>query len=589
MLDPYRMIFINIITSVLLLTGMLIYRYVYPKKKVNLFVFLLLIFILPIISISRTGDYESGDFNIHIYRIMSFYDSLMEGHLMPSWAAELNATYGNTLFIFNYSLPYYVISLFHFIGISFINSTKIYLGLTLYLSGIFMYIWIKKLTNNKLSAFTASIFYVFNPYHLIDVHFRATLGESTIFTLVPLLLFFITSYAKERKFIYLPSISIACQLLFLAHPMVAGIFFAISLLFTLSLISIKKNIKDIFLVIASLLLGVFGSIYSWFSFILFSRYVFPNPSGISPQFDTLSQVLYSPWRLGLLFQGPQGEIAPIFGYTQIFVVIIATILLFKNKLSKKLKPKYVFWLFIIFVVILFMTPYSAIFWKQFPLLLMLNSNRLLLPIALGTSVIAGYLAISFSNKKTLVNILLLITIGYTILNWGHRRIIPEIDDNSLRKNVWISTVTEGPTAYFLNNKWADINNFWFTQLPKNHLEIVKGNGTVEQVSRTSVKHTYVVISKTPITIKENTLYFPGWELTANKSDIFIYPGKRGIIHANLPKGKFDLELEYKDISLYKATKILSFGIFLILISALLISFLMYKGRNIELRRFYSKP
>jgi uncharacterized membrane protein len=134
----------------------------------------LFIGILPLLSLFRPGDYESGDFNIHIYRIMSFYDVLKEGHLLPSWAAELNATYGNPLFIFNYPLPYYAVSLLHFIG-----SMKMYLGINLYFSGIFMFLWIKKLTGNDLAAFTSAIFYLFNPYHLIDVHFLSF--ESILF------------------------------------------------------------------------------------------------------------------------------------------------------------------------------------------------------------------------------------------------------------------------------------------------------------------------------------------------------------------------------------------------------------------------
>ena len=194
MLDPYKMVYVNLTASFILCAGLLIYKYVYPKRDINLFVVLILVSILPLLSLLRPGAYESGDFNIHIYRIMSFYDSLKEGHIMPSWAAELNATYGNPLFIFNYSLSYYLISFFHFIGFSFIFSTKLYLGINLFLSGIFMYLWIRTVTGNKFAAFVSAIFYVFNPYHLIDIHFRATLGESTIFTLAPLIFFFITKY-----------------------------------------------------------------------------------------------------------------------------------------------------------------------------------------------------------------------------------------------------------------------------------------------------------------------------------------------------------------------------------------------------------
>lgn len=128
MIDPYRMVFVNAIASLLVLTGVIIYRYIFPKKKVNLFILLLAISMLPIISIFRTGTYESGDFNIHVYRAMAFYDSLEDGQFMPSWAGELNATYGYQLFIFNYSLPYYITSFFHFLGLSFITSMKLFLA-----------------------------------------------------------------------------------------------------------------------------------------------------------------------------------------------------------------------------------------------------------------------------------------------------------------------------------------------------------------------------------------------------------------------------------------------------------------------------
>lgn len=580
--DSYRMVFVNLISSLILMCGLLFYMFIFPKRKINLFFLLILISILPVISIFRMGAYESGDFNIHIYRIMSFYDSLREGHLMPSWAGELNATYGNPLFIFNYSLPYYFISFFHFIGISFIGSMKIYLGFTLYLSGLFMYLWIKQLTGNKLAAITSAIFYIFNPYHLIDVHFRATLGESTIFMLVPLLLFTITSCLKDKKIVYLVSTALVCQLLFLAHPMVAGIFLVIAALFAFLLTNTRKVVKNLILVLISLLVGAIGSVYSWSSFLIYSSYIFPNP-GKSVFQDTFSNIFYSPWRLGLLFQGPNGELAQIIGYTQIFVIIIVILILIKGQIPKIQKLHLVFWLLIFFTVLFFMSPLSRIIWDNLPFFSMLQSHRLLIPIALSTSVLAGYLTIIFSNtkkRKNFIYLLLIITIGYTILNWGHRRVIPQINDAVLRKNVWISTVTEGATAYFLNNKWADINNFWFSELPHQPLEIIEGKGTMQKLTRTSTKHLYIINAQTPITIKENTLYYPGWNLKSNNKKITIYPGKRGVTYAKLPKGLQHLSLFYQDIPSYKAAKIVSVITFFTLIIGLCILFI---------RRFTSKP
>src|SRR3989344_89609 len=100
MVDPYKMVVVNTTATFILLLSVLFYKFVYPRKNISFLILLILICVLPTISILRSGTYESGDFNIHIYRIMSFYESLKEGIFMPSWAAELNATYGNPLFIF---------------------------------------------------------------------------------------------------------------------------------------------------------------------------------------------------------------------------------------------------------------------------------------------------------------------------------------------------------------------------------------------------------------------------------------------------------------------------------------------------------
>jgi len=599
-IDPYRMVVANIISSLLLFGGVLIYRYIYPKKKINLLFLLILISILPVISIFRTGTYESGDFNIHIYRIMSFYNSLKEGILMPSWAAELNATYGNPLFVFNYSLPYYIVSFFHFIGISFVSSMKIYLGLSLYLSGIFMYFWIRELTNNKLAAFASAIFYLFSPYHLIDVHFRATLGESTIFLLVPLLFLFITKYSKKNKFIYLIWIVLFTDLLFLAHPLLATVFLGIGILYILFKDLRNKSYKSTLFQLLALLVGAIASIYVWISFILYAPYMFKlsvSTTVSDLQFYPFMQLIFSPWRYGLLFQGPKGELALIMGYVQILIIAMSIIMVILKKIPKKIQADYIFWIFLCIFFIFMMHPLSIFIWKYINyhfFNMIIPYGRLSLAISFFISVIAGYFTLSFLDskiKKKFIYILLIITIGSTILNWGHRRVIPEINDSVLRKNVWISTITEGTTAYFLNNKWADINNFWFSEIPKKHLEITEGNASVKELKRTSIQHYYIVDAKTPTIIKENTLYFPGWSIKTNNKIINIYPGERGIINAKLPAGLQKVELSYEDIPVYRFTKIISVSTFSILLIALVFSLFpnIKKLTVLFFKNFTSKP
>lgn len=131
-----------------------------------------------------------------------------------------------------------------------------------------------------------------------------------------------------------------------------------------------------------------------------------------------------------------------------------------------------------------------------------------------------------------------------------------VNDNALRKNVPYSTLTEGPINY-LDTIWADSKNPWFSKIPQNHLDILSGKGYVKELSRTTTKHVYLISASTPLTIRENTLYFPGWQATSNDKIIPIHPGYRGIISFNLSKGIQHVEVAYNDISLVYLLKVIN--------------------------------
>jgi hypothetical protein len=578
--DPNKTVIISIVASLLLSLGLISYRYIYPKKKINLFVLLILISLLPLLSLLRPGDYESGDFNIHLYRIISFYEALKEGIIMPSWASELNGTYGLPVFVFNYSLPYYFVSFFHFIGFSFITSMKIFLGATLFFSGIFMYLWIKYLTGNKLAAFTAAIFYLFSPYHLIDVHFRATPGESLIFTLLPLLFLFVTKYCKEKKILSLILIALFADLLFMSHPMLAVFLLGIIILYALFLISASRDIKSFLFILFSIIIGFLASIYVWLPFIIYEPYVYKIPPGVTLEFYPFNLLFYSPWRYGFLFQGHFGELAQIIGYSHVVILITSIILLIKNKVPGKLRMFYIFWVSLCLFFIFLMHPSSKFLWDLFPSfgLMMVPYGRQSLAISLCMALIATYFSIVFPNtlrKRKILYIIIIIAIGSTILNWGHRRVIPEIGDDYLRNNAWYSVHL---TPYFMNPRWAPSQGYWFTKKPITSVEVINGKAEIKILKRETAKHIYVINAQTPITIKENTLYFPNWSLKSNDQYIPIYPGEKGIINAKLPKGIQYVELTYDDIPLYKIAKILSAGSLLILLLLIPFSLSFFKTR-----------
>lgn len=557
MQDPYKMIVVSIASSFMLFGGLFFYKRIFPKRKINLLLLLIFISVLPIISIFRSGVYESGDFNIHIYRTIDFYKSLSEGILFPSWAGNLNALYGYPLFIFNYTLPYYLISFFHLIGLSFILSMKLFLALNLILSGIFMFLFSKKVFGKDLPAFITSIFYVFAPYHLIDLHFKVVIGEILFFTILPLVFLFIEKLKDKPTLRNALFFALSFAALIEAHVIIA-IFAGILLIFY-ALFTFQKNIyKDLIIYLSvGITTSLLISLPVWLGPLLLSKYSYTQNVILgTAYFPTLKDLLYSPWRMGLLFQGSHGEISHLLGYAQIFVVISTMFFYLKNKMSAKIHSEALFWLISFFIVVFLILPYSKRLWELFPLLKVVGSHRLLILTAFISSILAGHLTLNM-RKHWAIYALATVTIWSTILNWGQRKVVPQINDSFLIANIWRSTAEE-EAHFYANTKWVDVKNPWFSELPKNPIEITSGIGNAKSLTRTSTYHKYTVIAQTPLKIQENTLYFPGWKGLANGKEILLSPTSSGIIQTYLPKGNFSLEFMYRDIPIYKSLKVIGF-------------------------------
>src|SRR5579872_5283308 len=92
---------------------------------------------------THAGFAFTHDGQDHIARIANFYLNLQQGVIVPRWAENLNWGYGHPILEFLYPLPSYIASLFHFLGLSFIDSTKWVFILAEIASGLTMYHFVK--------------------------------------------------------------------------------------------------------------------------------------------------------------------------------------------------------------------------------------------------------------------------------------------------------------------------------------------------------------------------------------------------------------------------------------------------------------
>lgn len=584
MLDPYRMVVVNIIASTLVLAVTLFYRFIYPKKKINLFILLLFISVLPIISIFRTGAYESGDFNIHIRRAMEFYSLFSQGNFMPTWAGDLNATYGYPLYAFNYTLPYYIISFFHLLGFSFIASLKLFLASTFVLSGIFMYVFSKNLLKNSLAGFTASIFYLFTPYHLISLHFKVTIGEILAYTLIPLVFYFVNKFLVNKKTLYFLLSGLLLGLLILSHIFVA--IFLIPVITLYIIFETKKFFKGILYSFGIVAVSLIISMYQWAAPLIYRQYLFTTAHPIDPSkafyFPNIVDLLYAPWRFGLLFQGPKGELSFLLGYAQLLVILSLLVLTARKKIKKNNKSIIALYLVLFFSTVFLITPQSIDIWRLLPIINQAGSQRLLIIVAFYTSILSGYISIVYLKKPWIVYAFVLFVIGTTMLNWGQRRVIPTINDNVLKRDISLGT-RWGDTHFYALPKWVNPKQPWFADIPKYHLEILQGKAAIINTYRSSTKHVYEINAQTKVKLKENTLYFPGWKAFIDKKELNVIPDKDGIIMLSIPKGSYTLTLNFDDLPLFAFSKLISsISVFIIL---LYFGFFILKNKLIKLPKF----
>ena len=577
MIDAYHMITVSLIASAILGLSLLIYRFVYPKKRINLFYLLILLMILPLISILRKGSYQSGDLSLHVKYAMQFFDNIAQGNLIPRWIGNHCASYGCPEYIFIFFSPYYIISIFHFIGLSFLGSVKLLLIASFILSGVGMYYWIKDELGEK-SGFVAAIFYLFAPYHLIDLHFRVSIGELVSMAILPFLFLSTKRWLDKKNSNYFLFTALLFAFLILSHQATALVASPFVLIYGMLKVKIsRKNLIGLALITAPFIIGGLIATFYWLPILSESKYIFYGHID-QIDFHPFLQFFYSPHRFGLLFQGHMGELYTSLGYSQWAVIAFAIYLFFKKKVKASDKPLLLFSLISFFILFFMMTKISNPVWNLLYFLKNIQfSWRLLIEATFFVSVIAG-IVIKYINNKVIVFLLVFFTIFYTILNWGNRQTEPQINDTVLRNQ---AVFTDNSSVELTTPYWVHINFDKTYQLPQGHIQILSGKAEIRETKRLQTVHSYIINAQTNVEIKENTFYYTGWTVTANEMVLklnYNNPKYPGVITFKLPKGKYLVDLEFKNTNDRIIGKMIS-GISLILLITLFIYFKLVKPQR----------
>lgn len=498
------------------------------------------------------------DGEYHVVRFFLFNESISDGNLYPRWANHLNNNFGVPLFIFVYPLPNYIASLFHQLGISFIDSFKLEMFVATLIGGLFFYLWTKEFWGD-LGAIVSSVFYTFSPYHFVDIYIRGSVGEVWAIALFPAFLWAYTKFVKSKRKIFLSISSIFLALIIFSHNILALMFFFFALFYAALLIYREKN--KTFLILNTfylIFLGLGLSAIFWMPAIYETKYVVGlQIFNVASYFPDLYQLIIPSWGSGISGAGLRNELSYQIGLANLFVVFLSSmVIIFQvKKREKKVLPTLFF--FIWFAVVFFLMLHISLpIWKIIPFMKFFQFPWRLLSIEiLFASFLAGSIFSVVDNKIIRMSFAIFLVFFTFILGISYTKPAYYLyrSDNYYTDRSNFIDGTNSPGNSF--------NTVFLKRVPdkeKQKAVFSKGEGTIILNKAKSNMYSLKINAHKNSEILMNLAYYPGWEVYVNNNRTEIKQTENGQFSFPVSSGESSVKVVFKDTMIRKFAEFISF-------------------------------
>lgn len=500
-------------------------------SKFNYFI-PILITIPAILPLFNKGFFITDDAEWMIIRFSAFHQALRGGEFPVRFLGRLNQEYGYPVTNFLYPGFMYLAEPFRIIGFGYVDSIKIILALSIVLSGLFTYFWLRVFFD-RLSSQLGALLYIYTPYHLYDLYKRGSVGELLAIAILPFIFWQI-----ERESLFWSALGIG--LLILAHNTLAILFLGVIICYMLLNIFLKKKKQLFFKYISMILIGMGLSAFFWI------------PALFELQYTVFSKTIVSDWR------GYFASVSLV-GYP-ILVVLFIVIFNFKKKQIVTGKFYLTMLLFIICLTsIALSTPISFQLWNILPGSLIQFPFRFLSVTLICIAFLAAISITAWNGRwKYFISTGIVIIVIASILPYLKPDKIIDKEEGYYTTNMATTTVMD---EYLPN--WVKVKPL---KIPDNKVEILNGKGTVRNLIYNSNKLTFDLNLKSKSQIRINTIYFPGWKVSVDdKSAPLSINNIHGVMEFPVPTGEHSVRAEFGETELRLFSDVVSLISFISLI------------------------
>ncbi|MFH0749593.1 MAG: 6-pyruvoyl-tetrahydropterin synthase-related protein [Candidatus Gottesmanbacteria bacterium] len=492
---------------------------------------IILLSALPMFSMFTTSALpHTSDGAMHLARIASYYKEVMQGQFPVRWAGNLNYGFGTPIFNFFHPLPYMITTVFVALGSSLTGALKLSFLLSFLASGIGMYLLSRALWKDTQTAVLVTILYQFAPFRLVDILVRGSLGGIYAYTLLPFVLYGVVKLIESKRYHNIWIISFCSAGLAMSHNIVGFVFFGVAFIFTLFYPSpIRLKILSLLSLMAGIGIASFFVIpaildhnYTYGYLLtknLFYDHFAPFANFFLPNFTNTSSLRIH-------------EVSVQIGIAHLIALITSVFIIIKKTIYGKKDTMIASFCVIIFLVtVFFMQPISKPLWENISILRQFQYPWRLLSVITFITALAGFSIVKIIKSQFIIICIVLFTIFSTVYYW----VPPQGYQTINEQDYWDYPLT--------TNYYGEVDTIWSEGpakgYPKEKIELIAGIATIKELKRTSTIHEYSVEASTPITLLDNTQYFPGWNVLVNnqKTNIqFQDPNHRGLITFDVPAG-----------------------------------------------------
>lgn len=501
---------------------------------------------------------KPGYFNMHddlqLMRQLAMEECFRDGQIPCRWTPHMGYGFGFPLFNYYPPLPYLIGQVIRIAGFSFITTAKLVFLLSMLVSGVTMYILAREFWG-RLGGLISASFYIWAPYHSVDVFVRGAGNEAWALAWFPLILWSSYKLITKARFRWIVLLALSWFALFTSHNLMVMIFiplFGIWLLFWLwrkrswftilhltisgiwafglaAFFTLPVFLEKELVHVETLVVGYYEYIahFANINQILFSRFWDYGPSVWMAQDDRMSfQVGHLHWILSLV------------------VLIFVVIRYLKTKKIDNLSLIALFFIAAGWFASFMAHQRSTFIWLSLPFLKFVQFPWRFLTLAIlafsfAAGAIVAFLPIKSKNQINLV-VLVLIT-GVIWLNKDYfqpEAVGPLTDEEKFSGAAWDLQQTAGIYDYLPKGAYTA------PKAPQDGVaKIIEGEGEVlEQWQNTNSAAFKVRIDSLEAVVQIGIFEFPDWRVFINgeQTETFIGEDHWGRMHINLSQGEYNV-------------------------------------------------